>query len=120
MGSFVAYSSLISPFSTLVAGVTISYAVKKRKRIRHPPKAPEKWSALGVPVVPSGKKAIGLQLSIEYYDDDSQTATKWYKETVTGNTRKGYLVTFDGCGPEENETIKSLQQGVEKGEIKLL
>ena len=42
------------------AGVTISYAVKKRRRIRRPPKAPEKRSALGIPVVPTGKKAIGL------------------------------------------------------------
>ena len=38
------------------AGVTISYAVKKRRRIRRPPKAPEKRSALGIPVVPTGKK----------------------------------------------------------------
>ena len=71
-------------------------------------------------MVPTGKKAIGLRLSIEYYDDESQIVTKWYKVTVIRHTRKGYLLTFDGCGPQENETIKSLQQGVEKGEIKLL
>lgn len=48
------------------AGVTISYAVKKHRRMRCPPKAPEKRSALGISVVPSGKKAIiGLRLSIE-------------------------------------------------------
>ena len=101
-------------------GITISYAVKKQRRIRRPPKAPERRSALGIPVVPTGKKAIGLRLSVEYYEDDSQIATKWYKGTVISHSRKGYLVTFDGCGPQENETIKSIQQGVEKGEIKLL
>ena len=101
-------------------GITISYAVKKRRRIRRPPKAPERRSALGIPVVPTGKKAIELRLSVEYYEDDSQTATKWYKGTVISHSRKGCLVTFDGCGPQENETIKSIQQGVEKGEIKLL
>ena len=78
------------------AGVTISYAVKKCRRIRRPPKAPEKRLALGIPVVPTGKKAIGLRLLIEYYDDDSQTVTKWYKGTVIGHMRKGYLVTLDG------------------------
>ena len=36
-------------------GITISYAVKKHRRIRHPPKAPEKRSALGIPV--TGKKS---------------------------------------------------------------
>jgi len=33
-------------------GITISYAVKKRRRIRRPPKAPERRSSLGIPVVP--------------------------------------------------------------------
>ena len=59
-------------------------------------------------------------MSIEYYEEDSQTATKWYKGTVIGHSRKGYLVTFDGWGPQENDIIKSIQQGVEKGEIKVL
>ena len=36
---------------------------------------------------------------------------------MIGHTRKGYLVIFDGCGPQENEL---LQQRVEKGEMKLL
>ena len=88
--------------------------------MRHPPKALERRSTLGIPVVPRGKKAIGLRLSVEYYEDDSQTTTKWYKGIVIGHTRKGYLITFDGCGPQDNETVKSIQQGVEKGEIKLL
>jgi len=29
-------------------------------------------------------------------------------------------VSFDGRGPEENEVIYSLKQGVEEGDIKLL
>jgi len=39
---------------------------------------------------------------------------------VIAYSRKGYVVTFDGCGPEENETIKSLKQSQSKGELKLL
>ena len=30
------------------------------------------------------------------------------------------LFSFDGCGPEENELIKSLKKASEKGEIRLL
>ena len=75
------------------AGVTISYAVKKCRRVRRPPKAPERRSTLGIPVVPHGKKAIGSRLSVEYYEDNSQTTTKWYTGTVIGHTRKGYLIT---------------------------
>ena len=26
--------------------------------------------------------------------------------------RKGYIITFDGCGPGEDEVVKSLKQGV--------
>ena len=48
-------------------GITISYAVKKQRRIQRHPKEPERQSALGIPVVPTGKKAIGLRLSVEYY-----------------------------------------------------
>ena len=43
------------------------------------------------------------------------------KDTIQTMTDcKGYLVTFDGCGSEENETIKSLKDSVQKGEIKLI
>ena len=45
----------------------------------------------------------------------------WYKGTIISYSRKdGYVVSFDGYGPEENETIKSLRKAVEKNEIKLL
>jgi len=30
------------------------------------------------------------------------------------------LITFDGCGPEENEVVKSLKRSIEKGELKIL
>ena len=33
-------------------------------------------------------------------------------------SQNGYVITFDGCGPDENELVKSLKQGIEKGEIK--
>ena len=49
-----------------------------------------------------------------------QQTTKWFKCTVISYLRKGYIITFDGCGPDENELVKSLKQGVEMGEIKLL
>ena len=97
------------------AGVTISYSTKRQRRTRRPPKAPESRLA----IVPSGKKAVGLRVSIEFYENDQQT-TRWYKGTVISYSRKGYIVTFDGCGPDDNEVVKSLKQGVEKGEIKLL
>ena len=51
--------------------------------------------------------------------NDQQT-TRWYKGTVISYSRNGYVITFDGCGPDENELVKSLKQGVEKGEIKVL
>lgn len=96
------------------AGVTISYSTKKRRRTRRPPKAPESRQAM----VPSGKKAIGLRVSIEYYESDQTTG--WYKGTVISYSRKGYIISFDGCGPDENEVVKSTKQGVDKGDIKLL
>jgi len=70
--------------------------------------------------VPSGKRAVGLQVTVEYYLNDQQNATCWYKGTVISYSRKGYVITFDGCGPDENEIFRSLKQGVDKGEIKLL
>ena len=95
------------------AGVTISYSTKKQKKKRRHPKAPESKSALGINKVPSVKKAVGLRVVVEYYLDDLQTATRWYKGTVISYSRKGYVITFDGCGPEENEFFRSLKQGVE-------
>ena len=56
---------------------------------------------------------------VEFYENDQQT-TRWYKGTVISYSRNGYVITFDGCGPDENELVKSLKQGVEKGEIKVL
>jgi len=100
------------------AGVTISYKTKKRKRNCRPSKAPERRAALGIPC---GKKAVGLQVAVEYYIcSDDQQSTKWYKGSVISYTSRGYVVTFDGCGPDENDTIRSIKQGIEKGEIKLL
>ena len=51
------------------AGVTISYSTKKRRKNRRPPKAPESRSALGIKV-PSGQKAVGLRVAVEYFLDD--------------------------------------------------
>ena len=38
---------------------------------------------------------------------------------LTGN-KQGHTVSFDGYGPEHNETIKSLRKAIERGEVKLL
>ena len=101
-------------------GVTISYT-KNRKRARRSAKAPEKRSALiGMRELPVGKKAIDLRLSIEFFDDETRSSTTWFKGTVIAYSQKGYIVTFDGCGPEENETVKSLKQSLSKGELKLI
>ena len=100
-------------------GVTISYRVTKcHRRTRRAPKAPEKRAALTP--LPSGRRAVGLRVSVEFYNDDSRTSTTWFKGTVISYSRKGYVISFDGCGPEENEVIYSLKQGIEKGEVKLL
>jgi len=98
------------------AGVTISYSTKRQRRARRPPKAPESRRAS----IPNGKKAVGLRLSIEFYENADQQTTRWYKGTVISYSRKGYIISFDGCGPDDNEVVKSIKQGVEKGEIKLL
>jgi len=47
-------------------------------------------------------------------------STTWYKGTVIAYNKQGYIVTFDGCGTEDNETIKPLKKAIEKGEVKLL
>jgi len=70
-----------------------------------PPKAPESRAA-NIPNV------IGLRLSAESYENADQQATRWYKGTV--------IISFDGGDPDENEVVKLIKQGVEKGEIKLL
>ena len=70
--------------------------------------------------MPSGKRAVGLWVAVEYYLNDQQNATHWYKGTIISYSRKGYVITFDRCGPDENEIFRSLKQGVDKGEIKLL
>ena len=60
-------------------------------------------------------------MNVEFYDaDGNKSSTTWYKGTVIAYNKQGYIVTFDGCGPEDNETIKSLKKAIEKGEVKLL
>ena len=90
-------------------------ATKTHRRTQRAPKARAILTAL-----PSGKRAVGLKISVEFYNNDPRTSTKWLKGTVISFSCKGYVVSFDGCGPEENKVIHSIKQGVEKGEIKLL
>ena len=64
---------------------------------------------------------MGTRVSIEFYDDDMHKATTWYKGVVISySCSKGYVISFDGCGPEQNEVIRSLKKAYEKGEMKLL
>ena len=102
------------------AGVTISYSMKKQRKIRDIPK-PQKvnlhWALIKYL---QEKSCRTSDIAVEYYLDDQQTATHWYKGTVISYSRKGYVITFDGCGPEDNEIFRSLKQGVDKGELRLI
>ena len=53
--------------------------------------------------MPVGKRAVGLHVSMEFFDGDNDETTTWYKGSVISYSRRGYIVTFDGFGPEENE-----------------
>ena len=48
---------------------------------------------------------------MEFYNDSDCVSTTWYKGTVI---RYNKQVTFDDCGPEHNEVIKSLKKCFEK------
>ena len=98
------------------ANITISYNPKKHKRNYHHKAKCSKFVASNIPV---GKRAVGLRVSMEFFDDDNETTT-WYKGTVISYNRKGYVVTFDGCGPEKNEVVRSLKKAVDMGELKML
>ena len=97
------------------------YQVKStRRRTRRPSKPPERRSALSSKYkhskdILTGKRAIGTQVSVEFYNDSDCVSTTWYKGTVI---RYNKQVTFDDCGPEHNEVIKSLKKCFEKGEIR--
>ena len=83
--------------------------MKERKRRRCAAKAPEKrhhWESLRYLL---GRKP----LAVEFFDDESRSTTTWFKGTVIAYSRRGYVVTFDGCGPEE--TIKSLKDSIQTG-----
>jgi len=73
-----------------------------------------------IQAVPTGKRAIGTRVSVEFYNDPSTSTTTWYKGTVIRYNRHGYLISFDDCGSEDNEIIKSLKKSIEKGELKIL
>ena len=101
------------------ANITVSYQINQRKRKRRPAKPPENKSSLCQ--VPKGSKAIGIRVNVEFYEEEEgcQT-TKWYKGTIIAYSRRGHVVTFDGYGPDHNETIRHLKKSLEKGEVRLL
>ena len=106
------------------ANVTITYQKKSKQRARRPAKPPERRSSFQSSSrsgsIPTGKRAIGTRVSVEFYLDEDQRTTRWYKGTIISYSKQGYLITFDGCGPEENEIIKSLKKAIEKGEVKMI
>ena len=99
------------------ANITISYNPKTHKRNY---RRKTKRSKLVASNVPLGKRAVGLHVSMEFFDDDSEETTTWYKGTVISYSRRGYVVTFDGFGPEENEVVQSLKMAIDMGELKML
>ena len=73
------------------ANMTIFYHTKNRQQSRRPPKAPEKAIQL---TIPTGKRAIGMCLSVESYTDESKQSTTWYKGMVISYSRQsGYVVS---------------------------
>ena len=102
------------------ANVTISYQANPRKRRRRPAKPPEKKTSLCP--IPKGSKAIGIKVNVEFYENEDEgcQTTKWYKGTIIAYSKRGHVVTFDGYGPDHNETIRHLKKSVEKGEVRLL
>jgi len=98
------------------ANVTISYSSKKKRRNYRARKTVKQSSFGDVPV---GKRAVGLRVSIEFLNEGDE-GTTWYKGTVISYSRRGYIVSFDGCGPEDNEVVKSLKKAMDMGELKIL
>ena len=44
-------------------------------------------------------------------DDDTQSITTWYLGTIiVYKPWQSHIVSFDGCGPKENELIRSLKK----------
>jgi len=39
--------------------------------------------------------------------------TTWYNGTIISYSRRGYVLLFDGFGPEENEVVKSLKKAMD-------
>ena len=101
------------------ANITISYNAKKNKRNYRSYKT-AKHSKSVTTNLPAGKRAVGLRVSMEFFNDDNYESTTWYKGTVISYSRRGYVVTFDGFGSEENEVVKSLKKAMDMGELKIL
>ena len=86
--------------------ITISYNPKTHERnYRHK----TKHSKLVTSNVPVGKRAVGLHVSMEFFDDDSEETTTWYKGTVISYSRREYVVTFDG-----------FEKAIDMGKLKML
>ena len=101
--------------------------VEPRQRTQRPLKPPERRSALSSKSkhrkdIPIGKGAIGTCISVEFYIDSALCFHYMLQSNhyIIRYNKQGYLITFDDCGPEDNEIIKLLKKSVEKREIKIL
>ena len=56
--------------------------------------------------VPRGEKAVNHRVEVEY---EFERETKWLRGRIIMYSRtRGYLVSFDGLGPEHNQWEKKI------------
>ena len=98
------------------SGTSVSYRNTKRKARKRRGATGTMGNALNPPDTkkrmktkkcPKGEKAVQHRVEI-YYDKEDGTSS-WERGTIIMYSKtKGYLVQFDGCGPENNKWEKKI------------